>query len=122
MMQLRSSLFQCLMGVLVAMVVMASVDMGAAKAATANAPAHMTGHADQLAHPCPTMDETGTSAPDGHAACSMTVCCFSDIPAFGAPQPQPKLVRTNHELAVEPRLTQAEPERAKKPPKPYLIA
>lgn len=106
------------MVVLMMMFVMGSFELGAVKAATTVESGHMMDHAAPSVSDCPMQDEA-TDAPmqTGHAACMMTVCCFSDIPGFGALQRDPKLVTTSRFLVAEARLTQAEPERAKKPPK-----
>lgn len=115
--QLRAVLAKCLMVVLMAMFVMGSFGMGAAGAATMDEPAHMMEHAGQSGSDCPTMDETDAPMQKGHAVCTMTVCCFSEAPDFGALQPEPQLLLASYAQSVEARLTQAEPERAKKPPK-----
>ena len=115
--QLQAVLAKSLMVVLVAMFVMGSIGMGAAGAATTDAPAHMMGHADPSASDCPTMDETDAPMQKGHAACTMTVCCFSEGPDFRAIRPEAQILPASYLLSVEARLTQAEPERAKKPPK-----
>ncbi|QFT92539.1 hypothetical protein FIU86_06780 [Roseovarius sp. THAF9] len=116
--QLRAALAKCLMVVLMAMFVMGSFGMGAAGAAAATAePAHMMDHAGPSARDCPTMDETDAPMQKGHAACTMTVCCFSEGPDFRAIRPEAQILPASYLLSIEDRLTQAEPERAKKPPK-----
>ncbi|WP_073037686.1 hypothetical protein [Roseovarius pacificus] len=115
--QLRSALARCLMVVLMATFVMGSFGMGAAGAATTAEPAHMMDHEAQSGSDCPAMDETGAPMQKGHAACTMTVCCFSEAPDFGAIQRDAQLLPASYAVSVEARLTQAEPERAKKPPK-----
>ncbi|MGK7651988.1 hypothetical protein ACSQ76_06090 [Roseovarius sp. B08] len=120
--QLSAVLAKCLMVVLMAIFVMGSFGMGAAGAATVDEPAHMMEHAGQSGSDCPTMDETDAPMQKGHAACTMTVCCFSEGPDFVALQPEPQLLLASYAQSVEARLTQAEPERDKKPPKTLLIA
>ncbi len=115
--QLRAVLAKCLMAVLMAMFVMGSFGMGAAGAATVDEPAHMMDHAGQSGSDCPTMDETDAPIQKGHAACTMTVCCFSEGPDFRAIRPEAQILPASYLLSIEDRLTQAEPERAKKPPK-----
>ncbi|MCZ0812504.1 MAG: hypothetical protein ACQEVT_15040 [Pseudomonadota bacterium] len=115
--QLRSALARGLMVWLVAGFVMGSFGMGVSGAATAAEPAHMMGHAAQSGSDCPTMDDTGAPRHKGHAACAMTVCCFSEAPDFAAHLPDSELIPSNHVLFAEMRLTQAEPERAEKPPR-----
>lgn len=115
--QLRAVLAKCLMVVLMAMFVMGSFGMGAAGAAATDEPAHMMDHASPSASACPTMNETDAPMQKGHAACTMTACCFSEAPDFGALQPEAQLLPASYAQSVEARLTQAEPERAKKPPK-----
>ena len=115
--QLRAVLAKCLMVVLMAMFVMGSFGMGAAGAATVDEPAHMMDHAGKSGSDCPTMDETDAPMQKGHAACTMTVCCFSDGPDFRAIRPEAQILPASYMLSIEDRLTQVEPERAKKPPK-----
>src|SRR6056297_1205019 len=115
--QLRSNLVRCLMIILMAMFVMGSFGMGAAGAATTVKTAQMMDHATQSGSDCPTMDEADAPMQKGHAACTMTVCCFSDAPDFGPLRPAPELIPASYVRSAEARLTQAEPERAKKPPK-----
>jgi len=102
---------------LMAMFVMGSFGMGAAGAATAVEPTHITDHAARPGSDCRTMDETGAPMQNGHAACMMTVCCFSEASQFVAMQPKAQLYQTSYALLGEALLTQSEPERAKKPPK-----
>lgn len=105
------------MVLLMAMFVMGPVGMDAAGAAAMVEPAHMMDHEAQSGSGCPTMDETGAPMQRGHAACTMTVCCFSEAPDFGALRPEAQLLSASYAQSIEARLTQAEPERAKKPPK-----
>ncbi len=115
--QLRAVLAKCLMVVLMAMFVMGSFGMGAASAAKVDEPAHLMDHAGQSSSDCPTMNETDAPMQKGHAACTMTVCCFSEGPDFRAIRPEAQILPASYLLSIEDRLTQAEPERAKKPPK-----
>lgn len=110
-------LARCLMVVLMAMFVIGSFGVGGAGASTMAEPAQMIGHAAQSDSDCPTMDETGAPVQKDHAPCTMTVCCVSEAPDFGAVQPDAQILPSGYARSVEARLTQAEPERAKKPPK-----
>lgn len=116
--QLRPALARFLMVWLVAGFVMGAIGMGASGAGMAMEPAHMAGHvADAAMEPgraCPEAAKTGATMQKGHGACAMTVCCFSEGSQLGVETPDFVLV---HVLSAEPRLTQAEPERAKKPPR-----
>ena len=105
------------MVVLMAMFVMGTFGMGAAGAMTGDVSAHMMDHAAQSGGDCPQMDKTGAPMQKGHAACNMTVCCFSEAPDFGAVRPDAQVLPSTHGVSVEARLTQAEPEHDKKPPK-----
>lgn len=105
------------MATLMAMFVMGSFGTGGAAAAKMSEPAHMMEHAAQPGSDCPTLDDTDAPMQTSHAACTMTVCCFSEAPDFGAVEPEAQLLPASYTVSVEARLTQAEPERAKKPPK-----
>ena len=105
------------MVVLMAIFVMGSFGMGAADAAKMDERAQMMNHMAQHSSDCPTMDETGAPMQTSHAACTMTVCCFSEGLDFRAIRPEAQILPASYLLSIEDRLTQAEPERAKKPPK-----
>jgi len=105
------------MVVLMALIVTGSFGMGAAAAVTGPESAHMMDDAAQSGSDCPTMAKSGGPIQKGHAACTMIVCCFSEAPDFGAIQPVAQLLRASYAQSAEARLTQTEPERAKKPPK-----
>ena len=102
--QLRPALARFLMVWLVAGFVMGAIGMGASGAGMAMEPGRA----------CPEAAKTGATMQKGHGACAMTVCCFSEGSQLGVETPDFVLV---HVLSAEPRLTQAEPERAKKPPR-----
>lgn len=114
---LRPALARFLTVWLVAAFVMGSVGLGAAGAGAAVEPAHMAGHAEAAGDDCPTAAEASVRAEAGHGACAMTVCCFSEGDEPGAQSPDFVLMPAIHVLSAEPRLTQAEPEGAKKPPR-----
>lgn len=114
----RFALSRLLMVWLVATFVVASVGMGASGAAPDKAMTHATIQTDmQMGEHCPSMDEAATHEQTGHTACAMTVCCFSDGPDLLAPLPGFEILPAGYLSVAERRLTQSEPERAKKPPK-----
>jgi len=102
---------------LMAMFVMGSFGMGTADAAKMGERAQIMDHVAQHSSDCPTMDETGAPMQTGHTACTMTVCCFSEAPDFGALRPMALAMPASYAQPVDAGLTQSEPERAKKPPK-----
>lgn len=102
---------------LVAVFVTGAFGMGAAGASSDPEPAHMTDHKAQPRSDCPTTDGTGAPVHKSHAACTMMLCCVSQTPDFIALQPKFEMMPANYALSVKPGLTQAEPERAKKPPR-----
>jgi hypothetical protein len=103
--------------VLMAMYVMGAFGIGAAGAATGAESAYTMNHDAQIDSDCSTMAETDAPMQKGHASCTITVCCFSEEPEFGAMQPKAQLLRTGYALLGDALLTQSEPERAKRPPK-----
>ena len=116
--QLRSALARCLMVWLVAVFVTGAFGMGTAGASSDPKPANMTEHMAQYGSDCPATGET--QAPpmhEGHAACKMMLCCVSHAPDFVTPQPSFEMMPASYALTVKPGLTQAEPERLKKPPR-----
>ncbi|WP_198133235.1 hypothetical protein [Roseobacter sp. AzwK-3b] len=115
--QLRSILARCLMVVIMAMLVTGSIGMNATDAAQTDGSAQITDHAARHGSDCSTMDKTGAPVQKSHAACTMTVCCFSEIPDFSAVWPEARPLQVGYARAIAARLTQAEPKRAKKPPK-----
>lgn len=103
------------MALLMAVFVMGSVGTGVA--GTAAEPAPMSDDAALPTSACPDMDKAGASPHTGHAGCAMTLCCFSDAPDPVAHRPEFVLMPASYVLAAEARLTQAEPERDRRPPK-----
>lgn len=103
---------------LVATFVTASVGVGASGSAMSGDMPHETAHAEmQMGEDCPTKADGRTQGHNGHEACAMTVCCFSEGPNLSAPLPEFEVMPTRYQPLAERRLTQSEPERAKKPPK-----
>lgn len=119
--QLRSALERFLMVWLVAGIVTGAIGMGTSGAGMAMESVHMAGPVAEAAmvpgHDCAEAATTGAQVQKGHGACAMTVCCFPEGSALGVVTPDFVLVPARHVLSAEPRLTQAEPERAKKPPR-----
>lgn len=103
---------------LVATFVTASIGVGASGTATPGDMAHETAHAEmQMGEDCQTEAAAGMHGQKGHEACAMTVCCFSEGPDFSALSPDFEVMPTLYQPLTERRLTQSEPESAKKPPK-----
>lgn len=119
--QLRPALARFLMVWLVAGFVMGTIGMGTSGAGMAAEPSDVAAHVAQATmapgHDCPDSVKTGAQMQKGHGACAMAVCCFPEGSHLGVVTPDFVLVPARHVLSAEPRLTQAEPERAKKPPR-----
>jgi hypothetical protein len=114
---LRSILSRCLILVIMAMLVTGSIGMTSTDAAQSDGSAQIMDHAAGHGSDCSTMDKSGAPVQKGHAACKMTVCCFSEIPDFTAVWPEARPLQVGYARPIAARLTQAEPKRAKKPPK-----
>lgn len=115
---LRNILGQCIVVVITAMLVIGSVGMDAASAAQSHDTAHSMDQAVGHGSDCPTMDQGGAPVQTDHAACTMTACCFSDIPDLSVLAPHAQPLSVGYSRPMDARLTEAEPKRAKKPPKP----
>lgn len=67
---------------------------------------------------CPSMAHSDDSGKTGHdRPCAMTACCFSAGNELRADGPATEFVPARYARFGDHRLTQAEPERAKKPPR-----
>lgn len=116
--KVRFVLSRFLMIWLVATVVTGSIGMSAAGAV----PVAGAGQADDVGAMTPGVDcdmasDMKSNAKGGHADCAMTICCYPGSPDLAALEPDFEIMTASYVLTIEPRLTQAEPERAKKPPR-----
>ncbi|MEQ9258285.1 MAG: hypothetical protein RIG84_04230 [Roseovarius sp.] len=112
------------MALLVTMFVAGSIGMGAGLSERGGSLEHISEHAghETMARDadCPMAAQSvqaDRNAHKGHGACAMTVCCFSAGPELLALLPEFQLLPASYARMIERRLPQAEPERAKKPPK-----
>lgn len=103
---------------LVAAFVTGSVGMGASGAMAGNDLDHHAVHTQMdAAEGCPTALKSDMHGKKGHATCTMTACCFSEGPDLAILSPRFESLSAGYLPFAERRLTQSEPERAKKPPK-----
>jgi len=116
--QLRYMLTRVLTVWLVAAFVTGSFGAGSSGAASNADVVHdMASPAMQMGNDCPLGAEPEKQSHNSHAACAMTVCCFSDGPDLAVISPDFETMPADYAPFAERRLTQSEPERAKKPPK-----